>query len=317
VQFISDADVEGLPPPPHLIEHVLPVGGLAALVGGPGDGKTFVALDMAFCIATGIPFLGHAVKQGTVAYVLAEGTGGVPQRVRAWKIAQGKEGDVGVAFLREPVQLLLAGEVQALLAALKQLPSLPILVVIDTLARCFVPGDENSAKDMGKFVAGLDCLRAETGAAVLVVHHSGRKKDHERGSTALRGAVDTLMVIRRHPKDSSRRLKCEKQKDGEPFAPIAFRLEEVEVDEGLTSCVVKLADSAEPPKLTKSSMKAINALSGFTDGVPFTFTEWLHASGLKHKGTFVRAVNALLKLELIEKKDGKYFMPGTKTDGHQ
>src|SRR5438034_1345408 len=86
--------------------------------------------------------------------------------------------------------------------------ALGLLVGVDTLARCFVGGEENSAKDMGLFVAGLDRLRAATGAAVLVVHHTGRESGRERGSTALSGAVDTLMVIERHPKDGSRWLKC-------------------------------------------------------------------------------------------------------------
>ena len=50
----------------------------------------------------------------------------------------------------------------------------PALIIVDTLARCMVGGDENSAKDMGLFIAHADALRKETGATVLIIHHTGK-----------------------------------------------------------------------------------------------------------------------------------------------
>ena len=51
------------------------------------------------------------------------------------------------------------------------------LVIIDTLART-LPGDENSAADMGRFVAGCDDLR-RAARGIAIVHHEG--KTHGRG----------------------------------------------------------------------------------------------------------------------------------------
>jgi RecA-family ATPase len=41
-------------------------------------------------------------------------------------------------------------------------------------------GNENAPDDMGALVRNIDRLRAETGAAVLLVHHTG--KDTSRGA---------------------------------------------------------------------------------------------------------------------------------------
>ena len=62
----------------------------AILVAPPGEGKSFVALSFALCVAAGREWLGHKVKQGRVVYVAAEGGRGMHKRVRAWR----KEHDI-------------------------------------------------------------------------------------------------------------------------------------------------------------------------------------------------------------------------------
>jgi hypothetical protein len=62
---------------------------------------------------------------------------------------------------------------------------------VDTLARNFGAGDENSTSDMNTIVQHLDDIRRPYRAAMLVVHHSGLSNtDRERGSSALSGAMD-------------------------------------------------------------------------------------------------------------------------------
>jgi hypothetical protein len=67
------------------------------------------------------------------------------------------------------VEVTITGEIRELLTAITEKELQPRLIVIDTLARCFGGGDENSAQDMGKFVQACDQLRRATGAAVLAV----------------------------------------------------------------------------------------------------------------------------------------------------
>ena len=73
------------PDPVWLVRDVLPEGGLVTLYGQSGGGKTFVALDLALRIATGMNWWGkRSVQQGLVAYIAGEGVGGLKNRIRAW-----------------------------------------------------------------------------------------------------------------------------------------------------------------------------------------------------------------------------------------
>ena len=57
----------------------------------------------------------------------------------------------------------------------------PQMIVIDTLARNFGAGNENSTEDMNRFVASIDrYLREEFGSAIVLVHHTG----HDAASRA-------------------------------------------------------------------------------------------------------------------------------------
>src|SRR5947209_2819298 len=60
-------------PLPWLIEGLLPASSLAVLAGGSGVGKSFIALDIACSIASGIDWHGRSVMQGDVVYVAGEG----------------------------------------------------------------------------------------------------------------------------------------------------------------------------------------------------------------------------------------------------
>ena len=83
------------------------------------------------------------------------------------------------------------------------------LIVIDTLNRNFGGADENSTKDMTAFVSNLDLLRAEHGATILVIHHSGHTNSgRSRGSSVLYGAVDANMQVARNRDTVVFKVKC-------------------------------------------------------------------------------------------------------------
>jgi hypothetical protein len=232
-EFLDDVEIEKLPPPTWLVTDILPESGFGVLYSPPEGGKSFLALALAFSVATGRSFYGHTVKRGPVVYIAAEGSSGLPVRVGAWKHSQEWYERAGVHFLTEPVQLLDTDgrEVGAFLAALAKLPVPPSLIVIDTLHRCMAGGDENSAKDMGIAIAAIDLIRRSTRAAILLVHHTRKDGDMERGSTSLRGAADMMLSLKREQARVT--VICEKQKDAAHFPP--FTLEIVSVED---SCVL-------------------------------------------------------------------------------
>jgi len=114
------------------------------------------------------------------------------------------------------VQLLERLDVAALVRVVADLE--PVLIIIDTQARVTVGGDENSSKDMGRFVESADQLRRVCRSTVLVVHHESRNGDNLRGSTAMEGAAST--IIRAKKDGRLIEMTCVKQKEHAEFEPI-------------------------------------------------------------------------------------------------
>jgi hypothetical protein len=193
---LSTEDLLALPPPTWLVHGVVPRGGLAVTYGPPKSAKTFLTLHEALCVATGMRFFGDEVQRGRVLYIAAEGMRALAQRVQAWCLHfdQDPAGLRGwITFLGVPVPLADAGAVAELRVHIEELGI--ILVVIDTLARCMVGGDENSSRDMTLAVGAMEELRS-TGATVQAVHHTGKNIDQGmRGHSSLLGAVDTAIEV--------------------------------------------------------------------------------------------------------------------------
>lgn len=221
------------PDVPFQIEGYLPTGGFSVLYGPPGSGKTFMALKLALCVAKGFEFLGRKATKGPVLYIAAEGSGGLSQRLRAWKAYESEDLVDNLHIIRESVDLRDVQAVTRLITAARTIHGLA-MVVFDTFALSIPGGDENSAKDVGEAIAQIKRIQRETGAAVMVVHHSTKASPTtERGSGALRGAADTILSLTPAIEGNVKTLQCEKQKDGDPFGASTWALEKVG-----SSCVI-------------------------------------------------------------------------------
>lgn len=261
--FLSDEEVEMLPPPEWQIGNILVQNSLSVVYGEYGSAKSFLVLDWALSIATGMSWMGKPVAQGAVAYIAGEGIGGLGKRIKAWKQQHGwTGGPTGLWVLGSAPRLLQGEDVHALRVALRALPATPTLVVIDTLARSMTGGDENSAQDMGLAVAAAELVREEFGCHVLLVHHKPSGASKTRGSTALPDAADTVVNV---AKDGDHIIiTCEKQKEAAAFDRIHCRLLTVVVDESAleTSCalVPTSNQSNGPLKLARSAENVLTLL---------------------------------------------------------
>lgn len=215
-----------------LIRGVLELDSFALMFADPGVGKTFLALDIAFSVACGTDWHGRRVYAGPVFYIAGEGGNGLGRRLRALELARGREIGAAPLFVSTVPASLTdaegAGDALAAVDAMVQHHGKPSLIVLDTVARNFGGGDENSTRDMTAFVAACDRIRESTGACVLLVHHSGHgDKSRARGSTALKGALDWEYSL---SKDAGTlQLECTKAKDAEPPPPMSFRLTPVDL----------------------------------------------------------------------------------------
>lgn len=241
----------------YLIKRFLPDNSLTAVYGPSGSYKSFLALSWACHIATGKQWNGSRVMSGAVLYVVGEGGIGVPRRVKAWADLHNQGIDPIYlyrvncpVFFADPKQ---GHELEQAAKRIERETGLPLrLIVVDTLARCFGGGDENRAADMGAFIQGCDRVKANTGATVLVVHHSGKDEDRgARGSTAFRAALDAEYIVKREGQGGALVLRCTKMKDCEEPEVQAFDLKTMIVfkdEDGDDLTSLALVDKGREPE---------------------------------------------------------------------
>ena len=270
-----------------LIDKVLPVGSFSALYGPPGSFKSFHALHIAHCIATGTAWMGNEVTEaGGVLYIAGEGFGGVGARIKACKQHHQTEAGAPIYVIRH--QLNLRSSVEDFNALMLAVETLVMdtgidfkLIVIDTLARSFGGGDENSASDMMQFVVTCGHIqKIVQDAALMILHHSGKDSSRGmRGSSALLGAVDTELELIRFEDSMKGIIRTAKQKDGEDGTRTGFEMVTVElappagslhIGEPITSLAVQASEIGEHEdqknkgksgsKLTGQQVKALSCI---------------------------------------------------------
>ncbi len=271
--LLDDADLSELKAPEWIIDTVLPSNALIVVVAPPKSLKSFLALDIAFHVATGMDWHGLPTRRGEVVYIYAEGTTGLQSRVAALKAYHRLTGSMGVLFLPRRLVVNEEAEVRGLLAAIQEKArDKPRLIIIDTLARN-MSGDENSQEAMSAFVRGCDQLRETTGASVMVVHHTGHGADGRgRGSSVLPAAADTQIQCTR---DGERiQLECKFQKDAPEFGTLA--LEAISVGKSL----VLKPGGLNSGKLTGNRLASLTALQENFDDQGAKHKAWKESTGL-------------------------------------
>lgn len=213
-KLLTRSALRNLPDPEPLIDGAIDQGTVALLYGKWGTGKSFIAFDWGASVGTGRPWQGRDTAKRRVLYVAAEGAYGLKGRTDAWEIGWRTEiPDGALDVYPKPVNLTRSVDVSNLIALIRW--NGYGFIVLDTLARCMVGADENSARDCGLVVDVLHRLQEVTAdgrGTVLGVHHSGKDGKTFRGSSAFEAGADTVYSVARD--DASIILNREKRKDG-------------------------------------------------------------------------------------------------------
>lgn len=308
-RLLTSDQLLALPAPEWLIEDILPNPGLAMLYGPPNCHKTFLALDWALSVAAGRAWEaggGHKTLAGPTVYVAAEGAHGISVRVSAWEEWNRAKSE-NVLWLPDPVQLLDRADIESFGQAIASHE--PRLVVFDTLARCAVGGDENSAQDMGRAVDNLGWLARELHATVLIVHHTGKDGLEYRGSSALLGAVDAAVKLSGNGQIT---LECTKQKDGPRFANIGLEPREMGDSLVLSGAWHETTGKGDALLELLCQVSAIQAVAGSQ------FQALAEAELKMPRRSYYRAVNALVNRGFAQNigTDKRAMLKATKV-GHE
>ena len=310
-----------------LIKGLLEEGAMTILYGESNVGKTFVAFDIAFHVATGLQWAGMRTSRRSVIYVAAEGGRGAGKRCAAIKQKLGPAFDTAWLSLRtETVDLLSpSADLEPLIAAALASCEPVGLIVIDTLSRAMAGGDENASTDMGTLVNHIDRIRIATGAHVMAVHHSGKDRAKgARGHSLLRAATDTEIEI------VPNELIVTKQRDLETTFRTAFSLEGVVIGtdadgDPIKSCVVRL-DAENPPQqiaatpaeqIVLDQLETLAAAASDRRGTPVKeILEAMEDAGHPTKREIVRSqLNRMLKKRLVRMINPGFWAPEAKRFG--
>lgn len=247
-----------LPAASWLVKGVLPTTGLAVIYGPSGSGKSFLALDLVNCIASGTGWYGKKTRRAQVIYCALEGEGGMSNRLRALKKNSRWMGPM--LFATDPLDLASPDNVAALIDAASGFESDdPRVIVVDTLNRASPGADENSGRDMSDLIRGCKDLEAGLNALVLLVHHTGKDAGRGmRGHSSLLAAADAAIEVTRST--NGRFWNLYKSKDGADGGGGAFELKVIDLGEdgdgdAITSCVAVRTEGKPAAKPLPDSMR--------------------------------------------------------------
>jgi hypothetical protein len=183
-------------PPPRkmLFEGLLPLGKAAGLVSPGGAGKSQLLLQMGISVASSIPFFGYEVSRpGSAVLIFAEeDTDELHRRLhntikfyedngilidrdllasRLLLVSVAGQ-EITFTHLDRDGNLCWSPDLNRLLLSLRQCQDLR-LIGVDPVIN-FYAGDENSNTDMMRFMSAMVHIATETGATILLSHHTNK-----------------------------------------------------------------------------------------------------------------------------------------------
>lgn len=306
---LSLDELLAMPPKEWLIDQVIGAQDIAMVYGPPGSGKTFLVIDLVLAACTGSQWAMRfdVTRPLSVAYCAGEGVSGLPARFKA--TAEFREIDprnLPNFFFYQTVPQLYHKEsgnsplpAEHVIRFIKEWQerdqSAPIdLLVVDTLHAATVGAEENSASDMGLVLQAVRYASRELGCAVLLVHHTNKSGSAERGSSALRGAMDAMISVKKVSEESTSSkgvIQCEKLKDGEGWKPQTFDL--TALSESVRVWWDKPAELSQAQGKQRQDKEALLQVMTEHPGVKFTAKRLGEAIGMGENKQIYKLLNSL------------------------
>ena len=188
---------------------------VSLVCGAGGSKKTYSMIDLVVAVASGNEWLGFDVSEPTTTLFVDEESG--PRRFAHRVCATGRAHEVSPDLPLFYISLegfdLTTTDGQDKLHELITETGAK-LVILDALVD-IMAGDENAVSDVQPIFVGLRRIAELTQSAIVVIHHTNRAGEY-RGSSALKGAVDIMLIVTSAGNDTIITFKTEKARDIEP-----------------------------------------------------------------------------------------------------
>jgi len=217
------------------IDPLVPAGTLTLVVGKDKVGKSLLVMEMSRAVQTGTPFLAQfpTVQGKVIALHLDDPTNLVKRRL----VEDLAIGDEGFAVATHQ-HVDLADPKRFLDALAKEAVTIrPALIIVDALYVLLKRGGQLShAEPMGLLMRRLDQIAEESGAAVVLVHHTRKSDEAAAGSFVIRASAKSILHLSRPRKRDAERY------GNEDAARVVLRVESKFAPE--TSYALELAGPA-------------------------------------------------------------------------
>jgi RecA-family ATPase len=165
--------------------------GVSLIVGKPKAGKSSLSRQIALSIAKGEKVLSSETEKGTVLYFALEE---IDEQVQ-------KSFNLLGALGSEPIFVHIGPLENGMLNLRKAIEKYkPTFVIIDPLFRLLRLADINSYSEVTSAMEGLVSIARDSKAHLCLIHHTNKSSDSSSGilgSTAIFGAVDAVLLLRR------------------------------------------------------------------------------------------------------------------------
>ena len=184
-----------LPDVPFYVKDWLPKRGKSLLYAPPKSGKSYLCLQLAHNIGSGLPFLGLPTTKGSVLYIQFE----LGEEILQARLRQtGKDYDnvfVGTTFSMKLDSKVGQEQLWTALEAVE-----PSVLILDPMYKAIM-GDENESSDVRQILDFLDSVIEGFNCSIFLIHHSGKDLSKRgRGSSVFEDWVDSYIQMKRTSK---------------------------------------------------------------------------------------------------------------------
>ena len=182
LRVVQAAEIPPQPKVAFLVEGLWPLATFGIVAGEEGVNKSMLTDDLAVAVASGQPFLGHAVCAPGPVLLFCVEDGIEDASARLWRFAEGRGLDLRTLDIRlvaeEAVWLDDATAWGRVCKAVEEMK--PRLVVFDPL-RLLTLAEEKDSTAMVVVLRRLRELVRRAGCAVALVHHFRKRSEADRG----------------------------------------------------------------------------------------------------------------------------------------